>query len=205
MWLYRFAKVVLRGLYFAAWRIRVEGLENIPPEGPLIICGNHFHAIDPFTVGVVIPRTIHYMAKQEIYENKLLAWLANGVGAFPVKRGEPDRAALKRTLEILNEGGVLGIFPEGTRNKTGHLLRAEPGTAYFALKTGATVIPVGITTNYKLFSRIIVKFGPPVDLAPYKGTKLNSASLEEAGRKIMAAIGAQLVPPVVPEDADTAS
>ncbi|HYF91153.1 MAG TPA: lysophospholipid acyltransferase family protein [Symbiobacteriaceae bacterium] len=196
MWLYGFAKFLVRLSFGTVYRIKVEGLENVPPEGGAIVCGNHFDGRDPLIVGITMPRPISFMAKQELFKNKLLAWVLQGIGVFPVKRGQPDRAALKHSIEVLQSGACFGIFPEGTRHKTGRLGKAEPGTAYLALKSGAPVIPVGITSGYKLFGPIIVKYGRAVDLDQFRNAKLSSEALDAASNAIMAGIGSQLVPPV---------
>lgn len=195
MWLYGFARAAVGVFYRTAYRLKVEGLENVPREGGAIICGNHFTGHDPLVVGISMPRPVSFMAKQELFKLPVLGFIFRGMGAFPVNRGAPDRAALKKSIEVLENGGCFGIFPEGTRNRSGELGKAEPGTAYLALKSGAPVIPVGISSSYKLFSPIIVKVGKPVDLDAYRGAKLSSESRDAAGDAIMAAIGALLVPP----------
>lgn len=197
MWLYGIGKALVAPIYRTMFRIRVEGLEHVPKEGGVILCGNHFNGHDPLVVGVVSPRRISFMAKEEIFTWPVVGWLVRGLGAFPVKRGQADRASLKKALEVLAAGGCFGIFPEGTRHKTGRLRKAEPGTAYIALKAGVPVIPFGITGTYKLFSPILVRFGPPVDLQRFQGAKLNGECLEQAGQEIMAAIGRLLEPPVI--------
>ena len=195
MWLYGFGKAAVGILYRMLWRVRTEGLENVPREGGVIIAGNHVNGNDPLFVGITAPRPVSFMAKEEIFGVPGVGFLARGVGAFPVKRGQPDRAALKRSLAVLEDGGCFGIFPEGTRNRTGKLGKAEPGTAYLALKSGAVVVPVGISSTYKLFSPVTLKYGKPVDLTPFMAGKLSSEVLDAAGEAIMAAIGAQLIPP----------
>lgn len=196
MWLYGFAKGLVGIAFRTVYRIRVEGLENVPPTGGAIVCGNHFNAQDPILVGITLNRPVQFMAKQELFKHKLFAWVLHGMGVFPVKRGQPDRAALKHSIEVLESGACFGIFPEGTRNKTGQLGKAEPGTAYLALKSGAPVIPVGITSRYKFFGPILVRYGKPVDLGLAPGGKLTSEALETASHAIMAGIGLQLEPPV---------
>jgi 1-acyl-sn-glycerol-3-phosphate acyltransferase len=196
VWLYGFGKVLVSTFYHLLFRIEVHGTENLPREGGVILCGNHFTAHDPLVMGVAAPRPVSFMAKAELFTIPVIGSIARAVGAFPVKRGQPDRAALKRAIEVVQSGGCFGIFPEGTRSRTGVLAKAEPGTAYFALKTGAPVVPVGISSTYKLFSPVIVHFGKPVNLDPFRTGKLTSESLEAAGEAIMAGIGAQLAPPV---------
>lgn len=192
MWLYGFARVVLGLGYRLAYRIRAEGQEHIPPTGGVILCSNHINAQDPIVIGLACPRPICFMAKEELFRSQLLGFLIRGLGAFPVKRGSADRAALKHALTLLEAGRCFGIFPEGTRSRTGKLLKPEPGTAYLALKSGVPVIPVGITGSYRLFSRIQVRFGPPVDLSRFRGEKLNSQMLEAASEAIASAIAALL-------------
>lgn len=194
MWLYGFGKGVVGPLLRILYRIRVEGLENLPAEGGVILCGNHFHAFDPVMMGIASPRPISFMAKQELFTMPLIRHLVQGLGAFPVKRGQPDRAALKHSVDLLQAGGCFGIFPEGTRNRSGKLRRAEPGTAYLAVKSGAPVIPVGISSTYRLFSPVVIRFGRPVDLEYVQEGKVSSAGLEAAGRAIMDAIAQQLEP-----------
>ncbi len=125
----------------------------------------------------------------------VIGWFArHGGGAFPVKRGKADRGALKQSLEVLANGGCFGIFPEGTRSATGKLAKLEPGTAYLALKSGATVIPVGFSGTYRLFSRLLIRFGKPIDLTGFSGRKLTSETLETVGEVITAGIAEQLDP-----------
>lgn len=196
MWLYGFARALAKPIYRLMFRIRVEGTEHVPAEGGVILCGNHFNGHDPVVAGIVAPRRVSFMAKEEIFKVPVIGTIARGMGAFPVKRGSADRGSLKRALDLLEGGGCFGIFPEGTRSRTGELQKAEPGTAYIALKSGVPVIPFGITSTYKLFSPLLVRFGPPVNLDRFKGAKLSGESLEAAGQEIMAGIGRLLEPPV---------
>lgn len=200
---YGFAKGLVGVVFRLLYRVQVEGKGNIPRSGGVIICGNHFHAFDPILVGITMPRQVSFMAKQELFENPLVGWVMHHLTVFPVKRGTPDRAALKRSIEVLEEGACFGIFPEGTRNKTGKLGKAEPGTAYLALKSGAPVVPVGITATYRPFSRILVRYGPPMSMDAFRTGKLTSEALDGASNAIMSGIGAQLEPPVVVEAAAT--
>jgi 1-acyl-sn-glycerol-3-phosphate acyltransferase len=179
------------------FRIRVEGLKNVPLQGGIILCANHISNHDPVFVGIASPRQIRFMAKQEIFKVPLLKNFVVAVGAFPINRVKPSPAALKQSIEILNSGGCFGIFPEGTRAKGTALQKVHPGTAYLALKTGALVIPVGITGPYRLFRPLVIKFGEPVDLSPFQGAKPTGEILDAASERITAAIGAQLNQPVI--------
>ena len=192
MCLYGFARVVLGTGYRLLYRIRAEGQEHIPRSGGVILCGNHINAQDPIIIGLACPRPVCFMAKEELFRSQLLGFIIRGLGAFPVKRGSADRAALKHALSLLEAGCCFGIFPEGTRSRTGELQKPEPGTAYIALKSGVPVIPVGISGSYRLFSPIRVRFGPPVDLERFRGQRLNGPTLEAASQAIAEAI-AELV------------
>jgi 1-acyl-sn-glycerol-3-phosphate acyltransferase len=122
-------------------RLKAEGINNLPQEGPVIIAANHVSFWDPVLIGIIVNRPIHFIAKQELFNYKILGKLLTGLNAFPVKRGSPDRKAIRHALQILQQGQVLGIFPEGTRNRDNIDLKAASGIALFALKSGAPVVP----------------------------------------------------------------
>jgi len=145
-----------------------SGRELVPAEGPLIVCANHTKWIDPFIVAKACPRQIYFMGKQELFVNPLGRLFFTSVGAFPVRRGEVDRAALRRSLEILKNGQVLGIFPEGTRSRTGRLGPGEPGAAVISLLTGTRIIPAGIK-GLRPLTRVSITWGQPIDPAQFGG------------------------------------
>jgi 1-acyl-sn-glycerol-3-phosphate acyltransferase len=193
LWLWSIGRAVVLPVYRLLYRIKVEGIENIPRAGGVILCSNHIRAHDPPLLGMITPRQVRFMAKEELFQVPVIGWLVrHGGGAFPVKRGTADRGALKQSLDVLANGGCFGIFPEGTRSSTGRMAKLEPGTAYLALKSGATVIPVAFSGTYGLFSRLLIRFGKPVDLTVYSGRKLTSETLETAGEVISAAIARQI-------------
>jgi 1-acyl-sn-glycerol-3-phosphate acyltransferase (EC 2.3.1.51) len=200
MWLYGFGKVVVGIVYHLIYRIEVEGAEHIPRSGGAILCSNHINAQDPLIIGLASPRPVCFMAKEELFHNPFLRFLITGLGAFPVKRNTADRTSLRHALALLAEGKCFGIFPEGTRSRTGQMGKPEPGTAYIALKSGVPVIPAGISGHYRLFGRIRIRFGPPVDLDRFRSARLNSETLEQASEAIMEAIARLLdSPPSLPE------
>ncbi|MGB9779383.1 MAG: lysophospholipid acyltransferase family protein [Caldanaerobacter sp.] len=183
---YYFAKVLVRAIIKVIFRIKVKGIENIPKKGPVIICPNHISLLDPPVVGALLNRRIYFMAKEELFRNPFLKLLlGTGLGAFPVKRGTADLSAIKTALNHLKKGRAVGIFPEGTRSKTGKLQKAEPGVAMLAIKSKAPVVPVGIKGKYGLFSKITINIGKPITFDKYYDSKLSSQQLAEIGEEIM--------------------
>lgn len=152
------AHVVVRVLY----RVSYTGGGNVPRKGPVIICANHLGWWDPVIFALACRRRIYFMAKAELFRNKAFALLLRALGAFPVRRGEPDRAALTRALDLLKEGKALGIFPEGTRDRTGAFRRAEPGVGLIILKSGAPVVPGYFSGPYGFRRPVRLVIGRPV-------------------------------------------
>lgn len=154
-------------------RWEVVGLEHIPRRGPLIVVSNHVSLIDPPVLSAVLPRKVIFMAKEELFSGPM-GWLIRAYEAFPVRRGEPDRQALRRSLEVLRSGLALGLFPEGTRSRNGALQRGQPGVALVALRSGAPVVPVAVMGTREIWSfpgifqrrRLRVVFGEPFYLSP---------------------------------------
>ncbi|HEY8394152.1 MAG TPA: lysophospholipid acyltransferase family protein [Thermaerobacter sp.] len=159
--LYSLAKAIFWLLFALVFRWDVRGLEHVPKGGPLLVVANHFSWLDPPLVGTVLPRKVHFMAKQELFRYPLFGWLLKRVGAFPVRRGHPDRQALRHSLDLLRRGEVVGLFPEGTRNR-GSLGPFEPGAGLLAVKSGAPVLPVAIDGPYRIGRQVRVRIGPPL-------------------------------------------
>ncbi len=176
----------LGGLY-------VKGEHNVPPSGPVLLVANHTSYLDPVAIGDASPRRVVFMAKHELFKIKPLGFLLRGVDAFPVRRAEPDRQAVKKVLAIRRAGRVVCIFPEGTRHLGDGLGEPEPGAALFALKTGCPVVPVYVTGTNKMLdlegrlhrARVTVAFGTPFTFP--KG-RADREALEASGRALMAAI-----------------
>ncbi len=124
--------------------VDVRGVENLPRTGPAIVAPNHRNMADPPLLAAVLPRKIYYMTKQEAWDHSFLGLLSRWFEAFPVRRGEVDLVAYRRALKILEEGKVLGIFPEGHRSRDGRLLPGQPGAIILAQRSGAPIVPVGI-------------------------------------------------------------
>ena len=124
--------------------LTIEGLENVPASGPLLFVANHVHNADPILLEMAITRPVHFMAKRELFRNPVLAWLLRRAGAFPVDRGRPDRAAIRHAEALLAQGIAVGMFPEGTRSKSGRLQPAFPGAGLIAVRSGAVILPAAI-------------------------------------------------------------
>lgn len=192
--LYRIGWTALKLLLHLCFRVRVEGAENVPMSGPLIICSNHLSNWDIPAVGCSTRRPLSPMAKEELFRIPLLGWLIRKVGAFPVKRGAGDRAALRTAIGVLKDGKALLLFPEGTRSHTSRLGKGKPGVAFIAAHARTVLVPAGVSSRYRLFGPVTVRFGPPLDLSRYYEAKLDSVDLEHITQEIMDAIGRQLDP-----------
>lgn len=179
---YRFARGIVKIILSPLYRIETIGLENIPKEGGVLLCSNHINNLDPPIVGITMKRSVVFMAKDELFHVPILNKILPHLHAFPVKRGKADREALRKGLETLRAGKVLGVFPEGTRSKTGELGKGMAGVGFFALKTDARVIPCGIIGPYKLFRKVKVVYGEPISFEELRNKK---ASADEATELIM--------------------
>lgn len=147
---------LLRGVLWTVGRWEVSGRENVPLTGPLLVVSNHLNNADPPIVGAGIARRrIRWMAKIELFKLPL-GLIIRLWGAFPVRRFDADLAAMLNAERILKRGGVIGMFPEGTRSRTGYMGPPHPGTAMIALRSGATIVPCAITGTERLKNPLIV-------------------------------------------------
>ncbi len=176
----------LAALFFKiVFRLEVHDRHYIPRKGPVLLYANHLSNWDPPILAVIVPRRVHFMAKEELFRNPLLAMLIRSFGAFPVKRGAADVGAVKRGLQILRNGGVFILFPEGHRSKTGKLGKPFPGAAMFALKSDVTAVPVLLSGTYRLFGKVKVTVLPPIDVKSFSSEKVGSKQLEEVAEQMM--------------------
>lgn len=150
---YRIQRFIIRTLTRSYLGIRVNGLENIPSSGPIIIAANHCSFLDPPIIGLGIPRQITYLAKEELFAIPVLGWWLRSVGSYPVARGRGDVRILKTALRLLKEGKTLLIFPEGTRSADGIVQPLESGFAWLAIKANVPVIPIYTADTYRLMPR----------------------------------------------------
>jgi 1-acyl-sn-glycerol-3-phosphate acyltransferase len=183
--LYTFGKALVKTALTPLYRFEVIGTEHFPKEGGVLLCANHIHALDPPVVGMTAPRTVHFMAKEELFKVPILGPILPKVNAFPVKRGMSDREALRSALKILKGGEVMGLFPEGTRSTDGVLKKGLSGAGFFALRGEADVVPCAIIGPYKTFRKVKVVYGKPISMAPFRERK---ASADEVTEVIMSHI-----------------
>jgi len=176
---YEFARGVVKVGLSPMYRIEIIGQENIPKTGGVLICSNHINNFDPLVVGTTTPRPIHFMAKEELFKVPILGKIVSNVKAFPVKRGMSDREALRKGLSVLKEGEVLGLFPEGTRSKDGMLGKGLAGAGFFALRTKAEVVPCAVVGPYKVFGKLTVVYGKPIEMTSLREQKASAEVVTE--------------------------
>ena len=184
--MYKFLKGFANILAHIFYRIKIIGKENIPDEGAYILCGNHLHAFDSVFLITNTKRKIHFIAKAELFKHWFMRWIEKPFGLIRVDRNKTqDIESMKKSLKVLKDGEILGIFPEGTRNGLAKNVEVKSGVAYFTVKTGVKVIPVGINGNFKLFSKVTYNIGQPMDFSEYFGRKPNKEDLDNITNVIM--------------------
>ena len=191
---YNFCVFVIKPLMKFFFPYEVKGKENLKGlSDGYILCSNHLSLLDPVFLMIIHPKPISFMAKAELFRNNFLKKLFLSLGAFPVERGKGDKSAINYAVEIPLKGGILGIFIEGTRSKTGDFLRPRSGAAILASKTKATVVPVCITGTFKnnkihLFKKTTISYGKPVERDKINISGSNRTEIKEATNLIMSNI-----------------
>lgn len=173
--LYNFLKVIFTVLAKIIYRPKVIGKENIPEDGPIIFAGNHKHAADPVIVMTSTKRMVHYMAKEEVFRG-LHGLIFKKIGLIKVDRKKSNPLAVMEAERILKNNGTIGIFPEGTRNRTDtELLKFRHGAVAIASKTNSKIVPFAIRGKYRVFRKgLELEFGKPIDI--------NGIEIEEANK-----------------------
>ena len=172
-------KALTTRLTLLIWRPKLEGRENIPKHGPVILASNHLSFVDSMLIPMITPRRVTFIAKAEYFESRglkgfLMKSFFTAIGAIPVRRGDhrAARDSLDQALAVINSGQAFVIYPEGTRSLDGRLYRAKVGVGWLALKSGAPIVPVGVEGTQKVLPvgakipkivPVTVRFGPPID------------------------------------------
>lgn len=196
-------RTVVRWLLLQVMRpfldLTIIGLDNVPSRGPFLFVANHLHNADPILLEIALTRPVHFMAKKELFRNRILGWAIRRFGTFPVDRGRPDRAAIRHAEALLAQGVAVGMFPEGTRSTTGALQRAFPGAGLIAVRTQVPILPAVITGTEQIsrkrrrghdgeddttrrFRRpqVTIRFSKPMTLAPPEDdSRLGAAAATE--------------------------
>lgn len=168
-------RVITYIIYRTIYRTEFINSRNVPLKGPLILYSNHLSNHDPFLIGCAVKQKIYFMAKEELFKNKFMRNIITFLGAFPVKRGSGDIAAIKTSLIKLRNKKILFMFPEGTRRKGDRPLKAKPGIAMLAIKAKCPVLPVTILNKTRIFRKNKVIFGTPIDLSQYYDKELSTS------------------------------
>ncbi len=197
LWKFCYAALsALRPLFCA---LRIEGVENVPRQGGVVLACNHPGGMDSFVLGFASPRQVFYMAKRELFNiHPVVSFLLHRIGAFPINRGAHDTVAIEYSVDLLRKGRVLGMFPEGTRNRGKPMRRGKSGAVRIAIDAGVPVVPVAVLgiphlhrNWYNPFKRtkLSVQFGQPVQFPP--GTM---EDVQEYTTEIMLEV-ARMMPP----------
>ena len=199
--LYRLGRPLARFCFGTFGRMRVTGLENVPPRGPVILACNHLAFTDPPLLVAAIPRPLHFLGKRELFANPLGKFIMEGFHVFPYDRTAASTDTIRTLLGLLDEDRVVAVFPEGTRSKNHALQEAELGIVYLALKSQAPILPVGVTGTQKLrgwrmpfpLCTLTANIGPPFTLPVVEG-RTPRPVMQDMLRMIMERVAMQLPP-----------
>ena len=178
-------KAILHAFYKIVFRIEKINEENLPMNEPVIVCANHLNIWDAVGLVVCSKRRIRFIAKEDLFNNGFLNWMAHIFDVIPIKRGMRDLDSMKTCLKALKNGETLGIFPEGTRRGLEKGAKVQNGAAYMALKTKVKVVPVGIKGTFKPFSKVYLNYGKPLDFSNMNSNNPEKENLEVATKEIM--------------------
>ncbi len=203
-----FIRNVVKGIYKIIYDFHIEGTENIPQDRPVILASNHRSYADPVILTMPMRLPVSYMAKEELFKNRLFGWFIRKLGAFPVKRGVGDMSVIEDSMKILRSGRNLVIFPEGTRSKDGRVGKGKTGVALIAARSGADVVPCGITfegEKLKFRSKLILRYGKVIPASEiHTDDDVSPKTLKAVKLRIMSAIKELVDEPETPvSDTDT--
>jgi 1-acyl-sn-glycerol-3-phosphate acyltransferase len=189
---YGLAYIACDLIYKRAFGAAIEGLEHVPESGRVIVACNHISAWDPPFVCFAIGhrRIAHFPGKIEVFRNPILGWFLRKMHSFPLDRARADLGAMRRALEVLEDEDCLGIYPEGTRSRTGELLPAKPGVGYLAAESGAPVVPARVRGIVRMPKRgeLSLRLGPPLRFGEEEGEIKSKEGYRLFAKRVMSAI-----------------
>lgn len=180
-----FVKGLANVICHIIYRMEITGLENIPKDGAALLCSNHIHALDSVTYIIHMKRMVYAMAKDTLFNTKFKNWFLTKMGCFPVKRGAGSEEAINKAINLLENGELVAIYPEGTRNGLAKGVKPKKGAALIAIKAGVPIIPMGIKGTFKPFSKITMRIGTPISTDMYSGEEINPRELITLTNKTM--------------------
>lgn len=181
-------KVFLSTLYRIFYRIEITGEENkqkAAESGGYIICANHLNYLDAAAIVLLSKEKVRFIAKHDLGRIGILRYLEHLFDIIPIKRNSQDMEAMKRCIKALKNNEVIAIFPEGTRKGMEKNAKVKNGAAFLAIRTGCPVVPVGISGSFKLFSKVYINYGAPIDMSKYKFKGKEKEYQEQATQEIM--------------------
>ena len=178
-------KAIFKVVAIILYRPKIVGKENIPQNTSAIICPNHVHALDSAVIVVMANRKINVLAKEELYINGFVRWVASVFGIYPVKKGKKSLESMKISLKLLKNNELLMIFPEGTRKGLAKGVKPKNGAIKLAIKAGVPIIPVGVQGDFKLFRKIKLNIGKPINYASHKEDVNNKEILDKLTKGLM--------------------
>lgn len=184
----RIIKFILKLLVLIVYRPKTVGLENIKEGKGALICPNHVHALDSAVIVLTNKRTIRVLAKESLFKNPVLRWLASIFGVYPVKQQNKSMESMKISLKLLKNNELLLIFPEGTRNGMAKGVKAKDGAVKLAIRAGVPIIPVGVQGSFKPFTKVKLNIGKPIHYNVSKEETNNKEILDKLTEELMTEI-----------------
>lgn len=198
-WLYMVCKRIVAVPLLTLFRVQVHGRENIPASGGLVLASNHASGLDVLFIGSTFPDPIHYLTKSELFNTRFGKWFFTATGQIKVDRHNPGGRSIAAGLQALQDGGVIGMFPEGTVTLTGQLLRPKTGTIRLALGARVPILPVSLAGTFRVLPwprkiprlyQVAVRFGQPYTLEEYYAAEPDAATLRRLSDDLMTRIAA---------------
>jgi len=163
-----FLKFIFKMMALIVYRPKIVGKENLPENTGALICPNHVHPFDSVVVVTMLKRPVRVLAKEELFKNPFLRFLAKVFGVYPIKREKADMQAIKLSLKLLKQEELLLMFPEGTRNGLEKGKKAKNGAVLISATAGKPIVPIGLQGSFKPFTKVIVNIGKPIDFSENK-------------------------------------